>query len=72
VCAICVNNKCTILLIDDNFLNNLKLKYLTKQSSIVVFVCDIKNNKYLINNYLQLLIYFQNKIDHNRVVAYFY
>jgi len=41
-----------MLLIDNNFLSNLKLKYLTKQFSVVVFVRDIKNNKQLINNYL--------------------
>jgi len=32
---------------------------------------DIKNNKHLINNYLQLLMYFQNTIDNNIIVVYF-
>ena len=50
--AIYVNNECIMLLINDNFFSDLRLKYLTRQSSVVVFVCDIKNNKYLINDYL--------------------
>ena len=56
--VVCVNSECTILLINNNFLNNLKLKYFTRQFSAIVFVRDIKNNKHLINNNLQLLIYF--------------
>jgi len=60
-----------MLLIDDNFLSNLRLKYLTRQSSVVVFVRDIENDKHLINDYLQLSIYLQDKIDNNRVVAHF-
>ncbi len=56
--VVCVNSECTILLINNNFLNNLRLKYLTRQFSVVVFVRDIKNNKYLINDYLQFSMYF--------------
>jgi len=47
-----------MLLINNNFFSNLRLKYFIRQFSVVVFVRDIKNNKYLINNYLLLLIYF--------------
>jgi hypothetical protein len=57
MCAICVDNECIILLINNNFFSNLKLKYLTKQFSVIVFVRNIKNDKYLINNYLRLLMY---------------
>jgi len=39
-----------MLLINDNFFNNLKLKHFTKQFSVVVFVCNIQNDKHLINN----------------------
>ncbi len=60
-----------MLLIDDNFLSDLKLKHLTRQSNVVVFVCDIKNDKHLINDYLRFSMYFQNKIDDKIVVAHF-
>jgi len=58
-------------LINDNFLSDLELKHLTRQFSVVVFVCDIKNDKHLINNYLKLLMYLQNKIDDKIIVAHF-
>ncbi len=69
---VCINNKCTILLIDNHFFNNLKLKYFTRYFSVVVFVRNIKNNEYLINNYFRLLIYFKDKINNKIIVAYFY
>jgi len=59
-------------LIDDNFLSDLRLKHLTKQSSVAIFVCDIKNDKHLINDYLRFLMYFQGKINDKIVVAHFY
>jgi len=54
---VCVNSEYIILLINNNFFSNLRLKYLIRQFSVIVFVRNIKNNKYLINNYFRLLIY---------------
>jgi len=45
-------------LIDDNFFSDLRLKHLTRQFSVVIFVRDIKNDKYLINDYFRLSMYF--------------
>ena len=41
-----------MLLINNSFFSNLRLKYFIRQLSIFVFIYNIKNNKYLINNYL--------------------
>jgi len=38
-------------LINNDFLSDLELKHLTRQSSVVVFVHDIRNDKHLINDY---------------------
>jgi hypothetical protein len=54
---VCVNSEYIILLINNNFFSNLRLKYLIRQFSVIVFVRNIKNNKYLINNYFRLLTY---------------
>ncbi len=71
MCVVCVNNECIMLLINDNFFSNLRLKHLTRQFSVVVFVRNIKNNKHLINDYFKLLMYLQGKIDDKIVVAHF-
>jgi len=49
----------------------LRLKHLTRQFSVVIFVRDIKNNKHLINDYFRLLIYLQGKINDKIIVVYF-
>jgi len=54
---VCVNSEYIILLINNNFFSNLRLKYLIRQFSVIVFVRNIKNNNYLINNYFRLLTY---------------
>ncbi len=69
--VVCVDIECIMSLINNNFFSDLRLKHLTRQSSVVVFVRDIKNDKHLINDYFRLLMYLQNKIDDKIVVAYF-
>ncbi len=71
MCAICVDSKCTMLLIDNDFLSDLRLKHLMRQSSVVVFVRDIEDDKYLINDYFRLSMYLQGKINDKIVVAHF-
>ncbi len=60
-----------MLLIDNNFFSDLRLKHFTKQFSVVVFVRDIKDDKHLINDYFRLLMYFQSKINDKIIVAHF-
>ena len=54
------------------FFVDLRLKCLIKQFSVIIFVHDIKKDKYLINNYFCLLIYLTSKIDNKIVIAHFY
>ena len=60
-----------MLLIDNDFLSDLRLKHLMRQSSVVVFVRDIEDDKYLINDYFRLSMYLQGKINDKIVVAHF-
>jgi len=60
-----------MLLINKDFLNDLKLTNLIKQINAIVFVRKINIDKHLIKNYLRLFIYLEDKIDDRVVVAHF-
>ena len=65
------NIKCTISLINKNFLKKLRLKKRLQQTNISIFIRNINHDKHFTNDYHRLFIYLKNKINKKKAIAYF-